>query len=181
MLDSKGNLFTLPEVNARYYWTGTAPANAPVFNGVDANYGYVETVKDGEVVHYIARSQYTNYENCVQVCHKKDGALSPWEWLNPPMLFGVEYRTTERYLGKPVYRKAITLGNLPNTTTKTIEHGITNLHIAFELSGYDSYAMSLIGGSTSVVVDSTYVYVKTTSDASAKTAVLNLGYIKTRD
>ena len=27
----------------------------------------------------------------------------PWEWVNPPMKVGVEYRTTERYLGKPVY------------------------------------------------------------------------------
>lgn len=29
----------------------------------------------------------------------------PWEWVNPPMQIGVEYRTTERYLGKPVYKK----------------------------------------------------------------------------
>lgn len=29
----------------------------------------------------------------------------PWEWLNPPMMLGVEYRTTERYLGEPVYKK----------------------------------------------------------------------------
>ena len=28
---------------------------------------------------------------------------APWEWVNPPMKLGVEYRTTERYLGKPVY------------------------------------------------------------------------------
>lgn len=28
-----------------------------------------------------------------------------WEWVNPPMVPGVEYRTTERYNGKPVYVK----------------------------------------------------------------------------
>ena len=27
------------------------------------------------------------------------------EYLNPPMAKGIEYRTTERYLGKPVYMK----------------------------------------------------------------------------
>ena len=29
----------------------------------------------------------------------------PWEWVDPPMKLGVEYRTTERYLGNPVYKK----------------------------------------------------------------------------
>lgn len=31
------------------------------------------------------------------------------EWLNPPMTIGGEYRTTERYNGKPVYAKAVQL------------------------------------------------------------------------
>ena len=32
-----------------------------------------------------------------------DGAWSPVEFVNPPLALGIEYRTTERYLGKPVY------------------------------------------------------------------------------
>lgn len=52
---------------------------------------------------------------------------APWEWVNPPMELGVEYRTTERYLGKPVYVKLINCGNLPDGTTKEVAHGITNL------------------------------------------------------
>ena len=32
-----------------------------------------------------------------------DTGWKPWEWLNPPMQVGVEYRTTDRYMGKPVY------------------------------------------------------------------------------
>ncbi len=39
---------------------------------------------------------------------------SPWEWVNPPMELGVEYRTTERYLGKPVYVKAVDCGEITN-------------------------------------------------------------------
>lgn len=31
-----------------------------------------------------------------------------WEWDNPPMAEGVEYRTTERFMGKPVYCVALT-------------------------------------------------------------------------
>lgn len=44
-----------------------------------------------------------------------------WEINNPPMDLGVEYRTTERYLGYPVYIKLINLGSLPNAgSTKQI-------------------------------------------------------------
>lgn len=44
----------------------------------------------------------------------------PWEWVNPPMLAGEEYRTTERYNGKPVYVKLIAFGALPNAATKDV-------------------------------------------------------------
>lgn len=36
------------------------------------------------------------------------------EWINPPMQLGIEYRTTERWNGKAVYRKAIAI-TFPNT------------------------------------------------------------------
>ena len=39
-----------------------------------------------------------------------EGALKPWEWVNPPMTLGVEYRTTERWEGKPVYTTAVNVG-----------------------------------------------------------------------
>lgn len=38
------------------------------------------------------------------------------EWVNPPMELGTEYRTTERYMGKPVYKKLVTTGALPSAT-----------------------------------------------------------------
>lgn len=44
-----------------------------------------------------------------------------WEFGKVPMDLGVEYRTTERYLGYPVYVKLINLGSLPNAgSTKQI-------------------------------------------------------------
>ena len=39
--------------------------------------------------------------------------IYPWEWVNPPMQLGGEYRTTERYLGKPVYVKIVDCGTIP--------------------------------------------------------------------
>lgn len=48
-----------------------------------------------------------------------------WEYLNPPMNLGVEYRTTERYLGKPVYAKLVDCGQIADN--KQVEHGIVNM------------------------------------------------------
>ena len=43
-----------------------------------------------------------------------------WEWVNPPMKVGVEYRTTERWMGKPVYAVAVDLGTMPNNELKDV-------------------------------------------------------------
>lgn len=56
------------------------------------------------------------------------------EWLNPPMALGIEeYRTTERFYGCPVYKKLVTLGNVPAAgSTATIDggHGISGIKYA---------------------------------------------------
>ena len=49
----------------------------------------------------------------------------PWEYLNPPLALGVEYRTTERYLGKPVYCKLVNCGEIAGD--KTVAHGISSM------------------------------------------------------
>lgn len=51
------------------------------------------------------------------------------EWLNPPLFTNSEYRTTERYLGKPVYSKLINSKATASTDTTAvldIPHGIEN-------------------------------------------------------
>ncbi len=50
------------------------------------------------------------------------------EWINPPMVIGTEYRTTERWMSKPVYSKVISLGSLPNATVKYVSHGLPVTH-----------------------------------------------------
>lgn len=47
-----------------------------------------------------------------------------WEYENPTMEPNKEYRTTERYNGKPVYVKAINCGGFSAGDTKKIETGI---------------------------------------------------------
>lgn len=42
------------------------------------------------------------------------------EWLNPPMVLGTEYRTTKRYLGKPVYTKVFDAGSIAAGATVVV-------------------------------------------------------------
>lgn len=61
------------------------------------------------------------------------GVWSPWEFENPPMEVGKEYRTTERYNNKPVYVKLVDCGNLPNASKKEISTGINGSN-AFDMN-----------------------------------------------
>lgn len=63
-------------------------------------------------------------------------AIATAEWQSPPMLLGKEYRTTERYLGKPVYVKAVDCGAMPASTSKKVEHGIKNISAIISCTGY---------------------------------------------
>lgn len=78
-------------------WTGEL-WNAGNNHGVLTAYSYA--VKNvGFVVQKVIR-------NCV------DGTWQDWEYENPPLMNNTEYRTTERYAGKPVYIKRINYGAL---------------------------------------------------------------------
>ena len=54
-----------------------------------------------------------------------DGTWTEWEWVNPPMTIGVEYRTTERWNGKAVYTALINCGKFPSMGTNTVSHGLS--------------------------------------------------------
>lgn len=45
------------------------------------------------------------------------------EWINPPLRYGVEYCTTERWENKPVYQKTFFLSTLPNKSIASLETG----------------------------------------------------------
>lgn len=59
----------------------------------------------------------------------------PWEWVNPPMVEGVEYRTTERYNGKPVYTQLVSFGTLATNSLVDCEVSVENLSKMISVSG----------------------------------------------
>jgi hypothetical protein len=90
---------------AGFYRANSATANKP--NGFDNCVIYANIV-DGDVylvatyAEMTAQRYYSSYAK----------AWQPWEYINPPMFPGVEYRTTERYHNVPVYKKVDASGNI---------------------------------------------------------------------
>lgn len=63
--------------------------------------------------------KYNGYVAC-RLSTNEGSTWSELEWNNPPMALGTEYRTTEKWQGKPVYTMLLDFGALPNATSKTI-------------------------------------------------------------
>ena len=59
--------------------------------------------------------------------------IYPWEYENPPMKVGVEYRTTERFWGRSVYYKIVDCGQIADN--KQVEHGIVNMQDCISFQG----------------------------------------------
>lgn len=57
----------------------------------------------------------------------------PWEFVTPPMETGQEYRTTERFWGRPVYYKIVDCGKIADN--KQVEHGIVNMRDCISFQG----------------------------------------------
>lgn len=57
------------------------------------------------------------------------------EWLNPPLLLDVEYRTTERCLDKPVYVRMINAGTFPSSGYKSVTISLNNLQQIIRATG----------------------------------------------
>ena len=123
------------------------------------------------------------------------GTWSAWEWENPPMQPGVEYRTTERWNSKPVYVKLINIGSLPAASGMTnrtkIGISISNLDKIVRLSG------SVTDGTTTfpfpvatddnltiafgAYVHAGIVYIESSKDYSSFSGAMKLWYTKTTE
>lgn len=108
---------------------------------------------------------------------------SEWEWPEPLMEIGVEYRTTERYQGKPVYAKLVNCGNLPNATEKMISGYAENVHDVVDFGGMSlHFGQSLLNeGFTTLRVTQSLIAISCTTDLSAGSAEVWVKYTKTTD
>jgi hypothetical protein len=86
------------------------PNNA-VIGGVPMNYIQVRvwSYDEGHVIQEIMPLGTPSMLRRTRFSHN---TFSEWDWVNPPMWTGVEFRTTERYNGKTVYAKLIDCGQV---------------------------------------------------------------------
>ena len=128
----------------------------------------------------------TSYSGIMLLRYKTNGVWQPTEWVNPPMDPGIEYRTTEQYLGKPVYVQAVNFGALPNAATKTVIWATADevsAVLSVEATGSQGAPVGL-GASlsgTEITATTTTLYIKSSGDYSANTAVFRIKYTKTTD
>lgn len=115
----------------------------------------------------------------------------PWEWVNPPMILGTEYRTTERYLGKPVYVKTVDCGLPQTNTTWATAHGISGVKNfisataqsgVYIANGIFKGSDGLGGDSITIATDTTNIHISTYGYwATSEHAIALLKYTKTTD
>ena len=139
-----------------------------------------------------ARNQYEKVRTYIKFrAYNGDNKVwGEWEWVNPPMALGEEYRTTERYMSKPVYAKAINFGELPNNSAKAVAHGISNMDICFMVYGHDTAnqrpipTLCLSGSfdtQIGITATSSDVVIHTNYNPGGDSAIVVMKYTKTTD
>lgn len=117
------------------------------------------------------------------------GVWQEWEYVNPRMLVGVEYRTTERYMGKPVYTKLVSLGTSV-AGEMVIKHGIADIQYVCDFRGFrENMALPMIYGNSLadrwscyiVTANKTEVTIYVGSSAAGAGVSCILKYTKTTD
>lgn len=98
---------------------------------------------------------------------KFGGAWQPLEWVNPRMLPGVEYRTTERWNDKPVYTQLVNCGFGPNNTQKAI---------AFAYSVIRCFSFCDAGGGYTISLPLNYGESKVTCHHQSGTIIVYANY-----
>ena len=91
-----------------WYVTDGNTTNGPVnpANSSALNYLTLLVSSGAERIRQIAFVATQNYyEAATRYSSDSGSTWSEWEWINPHMSVGLEYRTTERYKGKSIYKK----------------------------------------------------------------------------
>lgn len=94
--------------------------------------------------------------------------------------------------GKPIYRKVINFGSLPNISQKGVAHGITNLGTIINIFGYAKsgstfltipydYRTTGIDQNVNIYVNTSNVFARSNWNCSEYSAVIILEYTKTTD
>lgn len=145
--------------------------------------------------HMVRQDAYRRLSGCPEhyVRYCIAGTWKEWEYENPPMLLGVEYRTTERYQGKPVYAQLVNFGYGPNNTnahvTKTIENigdivrwsGVMSDGCPFPFDNHMYSPAHVVNGIVYKTTNTLHIDLYTNENKSTTTMFIHVFYTKTTD
>lgn len=141
----------------------------------------------GNALHLGEVLESTSYPGCYY--RIVDGET---EWINPPMVPGVAYRTAERYSGRPVYMFIANIGSLPNASSKTVNYGELFMEYVVSIQGvaysidtyqgkiYNDYLYLSQVASITVArrTNMFHLVTKTSSDYSTFNGLIIVKYVK---
>ena len=126
----------------------------------------------------------------VAMRNRNDGVWGEWEYANPQMEYGVEYKTTERFQRHAIYTKLVSFGNLPNATTKAVPIGADNIDWAFidlskswvgNNSDRSTNRATRLSNVTDITVEGGNISITTNSDMTGSVAYITVKYTKSTD
>lgn len=169
------------------WYSTSGAANVPQFGGITLGYGWLHVSARRENI--VRQDYYTSVsapEHYVRYC--VDGVWQPWEAEEFQMTVGVEYRTTERWAGKPVYTKLIDFGGIPSSSTKEVSVGVSNLEFVFidkskswigPPSDSTTNKVDVWGAITNMTVESGQLRITTNTNVVSMVSYFKLNYTKT--
>ena len=109
--------------NGGTYYIGTGCTNTPP--GTDSSWSTLHVIPGRACTQIFIPANDANRAGTfsswiARIYNNATAAWGAWEWVNPPMAAGVEYRTTERYLGKPVYCMTKFVGEVAANTVAQV-------------------------------------------------------------
>lgn len=189
LLTSSDNLDTL-KTNGWYYINKSTPPSGSMPYDLCSRALYIRVwANNGSACVQEAVDMITGYSSCGATLRRVvyGSTVTPWEWVNPPMELDVEYRTTERFLGKPVYVKVLDIDALANDGIKDVRHSISDIDHPICAHGItsDGYSLPYIDDTDEVVLTLSFtrtdIHVKCVGDWRTSSCTFVLKYTKTTD
>lgn len=158
-------------------------ASPSTINNITFDCAVVEVISyiDGRTTQKLYPITNNLSNNTMLIRHSWNDALGEWDCENPPMVVGVEYRTTKRWQGATVYTKQVYFGYLPNGSTSTVGHGISGFTHLVDIGIASNKTYESIehnSGISQIVVNTTDITVVTNTNLSGYNAYFTLEYVK---
>lgn len=162
-----------------WYSITTGCRNSPVSYGI-----CLVLARENQNITQIVKSADDN-SGSILIRHKQSNIWeSEWSWLNPPMKLGVEYKTTEKWQGNPVYTKMVYFGAVPKNSASKVAHGISGSFRVLRCFGStdigDNIPFTLKGESYNLSAGPGNIWIETINRtyAGALNATVQLWYAK---